>query len=199
MVKKKVVLIMDLKIVLGKDTRQNFINEALYLDSLVYQPKYQGTYHSVYERYQKNLDSFILVKDGETIIGYICFFPISQNLYNRILLDNHIMDDDISPVDVLPYTKGCRHHLYIISAVIHPDYRDSEPVVLLTNKFVEFLAKKQKDKYFIDNILASTVSNDGVKLLEKLHFTFCKPLEDSNRLYVCEGNNLKRLTRNESI
>lgn len=174
---------MSLKIIESKNMETDFINDVLELDSIAYSENMQGSYESVNNRYKKNEDSYLLVYDEKTLIGYICFFPISKKLYNEMLVDNKMKDDDISPKDIIPYTEGKSHNLFIISVVIHPDYRNGEAIKLLTSTFVDFIHNKIKTNYHINSILATAVSDDGVKFLERLNFEAIKTYDGGYKLF----------------
>ena len=175
-----------LKIVKSKNIKRDFIDDVLKLDALVYDQDMQGSYESVNKRFQKNKDSYLLIMDASKIVGYICFFPISKSLEKKMLEGDEIQDDNISPNDILEYTKGKSHDLFIISIVIHPDYRDQEAIKLLTSEFVSFINKKIKTNFHINKVYASAVSSDGEKVLEYLNFKKEKTYQDGYKLYASE-------------
>ncbi len=175
-----------LKIVRSKNIKKDFINEVLKLDALVYDADMQGSYKSVNNRFKKNKDSYLLIMDGTKIVGYICFFPISKALEAKMLEGEEMQDDNILPDDILEYTEGTSHDLYIISAVIHPDYRDREAIKLLTSEFVNFINEKIKTNFHINKVYATAVSSDGEKILKYLNFKEQKTYQGGYKLYASE-------------
>jgi len=184
---------MSIQAVLGKDMQEDFIKDVEYLDSIVFPKELCGTYSSDRKRYLKDKDSYILLRESDTLVGYINFFPVSTHLYNHILTSSEIMDDNIIPDDIYLYSKEEPNRLYILSVVISPEYQNSNAVNVLANAFIVFLRDKENTGYPIERLLVSCISEDGSKLFSRLRFRYEKQLDDNYCLYTCEGSNLKDL------
>jgi GNAT superfamily N-acetyltransferase len=160
-----------------------FINEILHLDSLVYQERYQGTFDEVYDRYKANRDMFILLYSDKKLIGYLCLFPIKDQLYERIRKEDRVFDSDI-PADMLePYVPGGIYKLYLISAVIHPEYQKQGLSKLLVKGFHQFINDKKNDNITFSSALSTSITEGGKRILEKLGFTEIKRLGGSRALH----------------
>ena len=177
---------MKLSIKRSKNIKTDFIKDVMCLDSLAYNEDMQGTYDSISNRFKKNKESYILAYDNKKLIGYICFFPISDELYSEMLISDAMKDDDISPDDIVSYKEGKKHNIFIISIVIDPSYRDKEAIKLITNEFIKFIKEKNENDYIIDKVLATTVSDDGFKFATKLNFKVYKTYEKNYKLVMTD-------------
>ena len=133
--------------------------------------------------------------DGDKLAGYINFFPVSEKLHEELFDDDHheIRDDDIEPEEMAQYTTEGVNNLFIISVVVHPEYRDGETVKLISGNFAKFIADKQKNGFVIGDISGTAVSGGGRKFLSRMGFEPRKKLDDGYELYVCDGENLEEL------
>lgn len=177
---------MKLSIKRSKNIKTDFIKDIMCLDSLAYNEDMQGTYDSISNRFKKNKESYILAYDNKKLIGYICFFPISDKLYNEMLVSDTMKDDDISPDDIVSYKKGKKHNIFIISIVIDPSYRDKEAIKLITNEFIKFIKEKNENDCIIDKVLGTTVSDDGFKFATRLNFKVYKTYEKNYKLVMTD-------------
>lgn len=186
---------MKLSIKRSKNIKTDFIKDVMCLDSLAYNEDMQGTYDSISNRFKKNKESYILAYDNKKLIGYICFFPISDELYSEMLISDTMKDDDISPDDIVSYKEGKKHNIFIISTVIDPSYRDKEAIKLITNEFIKFIKEKNENDYIIDKVLGTTVSDDGFKFATKLNFKIYKTYEKNYKLVMTD--NVKLVINND--
>lgn len=186
---------MKLSIKRSKNIKTDFIKDVMCLDSLAYNEDMQGTYDSISNRFKKNKESYILAYDNKKLIGYICFFPISDELYSEMLISDTMKDDDISPDDIVSYKEGKKHNIFIISIVIDPSYRDKEAIKLITNEFIKFIKEKNENDYIIDKVLGTTVSDDGFKFATKLNFKIYKTYEKNYKLVMTD--NVKLVINND--
>ncbi len=181
----------------SRDIKENIIQDLIDIESKVYEEKYRGEYQSIKARYQKNNDTFVLAYDKERMIGYLCFIPISNILYNDLIGTNNFHDDDIKPEDITQYYDNV--NLYIISIAILPSYQDTEVIREMTKAFFIFLKEKREQNICINNILASAVTVDGTKYLEKLRFKKVKKVKGEYTLfklnYKEEWRNYENYTR----
>ena len=169
-----------MEILYSIDVEKDIIPDLMYVESKVYATEFCGKYESILQRYKKNKDSVILVYDNKKIVGYLCMFPISDKLYLEINNSDKLVDDDICSEDVLPYTT--RNKLYLISVAILPQYQDTDTVILLCNKFQEFISNKEMKNQKIESIMATAISEDGTRFLKRLGFKEVKHLINDYKL-----------------
>lgn len=171
--------------------KEDFLEDILQLDSIVFPAELQGDIVSLTDRYQKNKEMYLLLYKESKIIGYMCFFPITSGLSKDIYEQNTIHDDDITSKDICLYQKESKTDVYILSVVIHPEERDGQAVKLLTNYFVEYVKGKIKEGYLLGRIIGTAVSNDGIKFLSNLNLKKVKNIEEEYVLMDCEAVEVK--------
>jgi GNAT superfamily N-acetyltransferase len=153
------------------DVDKKLIQDIMAIDALVYTPDYQGTYEEVSARFFANRDMFILLYENEKIIGYLCMFPIKNDLYQNIIQSNAMHDSDIPGSMIESYSSGNHYKLFMISVAIHPDFQKRGLSKLIIRGFYRYMLNKQKNNIHIDSILAISVSKTGERFLENLRFT----------------------------
>ncbi|WMJ22896.1 hypothetical protein RBG61_13025 [Paludicola sp. MB14-C6] len=184
-----------MKIDFSRNINNNFIEQILEIDNTIYPDYMCGSYESINQRFKKNQDSYILVYDDKKVIGYFCFFPIVNNLYELILKSNKMFDDNILPKDICEYSSF--NNLFLISVAILPEYQDKKSIILLTNGFKQFLKEKLEEGCVINSITATAVSEDGKKLLRYLCFDSIRTIENSYELFYCDSNGIERMIASE--
>jgi hypothetical protein len=103
-------------------------------------------------------------------IGYLCVFPIIDELYLQIKQGDFLTDSDINPEQVIDYHEGNTYNLYIISVVIHPDFRGTDVLKYLLSGFADRIEALQDKGVKFDRILAQGISDKGKQLLLSLGF-----------------------------
>ena len=69
-----------------KGTDEGFLKDVLNVDKRVYPREIQGTLEELKERYKSKNQHFLLVYKEEKVVGYICFFPITDDLFPIYIL-----------------------------------------------------------------------------------------------------------------
>ena len=166
----------------SRDIDKNIIQDLIDIESMVYEKKYCGTYPTIEARYKKNNDTFVLAYDEGRMVGYLCFLPISDSLYRDIVETDQFHDDDISPEDVIQFHNHV--NLYLVSIAILPSYQNTAVIVEMTKAFFRFLKEKREQNICVSNILASAVTEDGVKFLQRLGFQKLKTVDEQYSLFI---------------
>ena len=174
-----------MKYIHSKNYDKSRLLEVLSLDDCVYDKKLTGTFESVSGRYKTNEEMFIFaVDDEDRMCGYICFFPITDELYDRIMNEDIMFDDNIQPKDIKQYTKDSINNIFVISVARFPQYKGQGIGFNLVKEMFSYLNSLSELGYEIGNILAVTTSAEGDKLLSKFNF-------QKVRSYGNEGTLLK--------
>lgn len=190
---------MNYSLLTGEMFEEDFLENVMAADRVVYESEYQGVLENMVARYRKNRRTFVCVMDGDHLAGYINFFPMTEALYQDIVFDSQqIRDDDITPEEVDIYRNDAPNRLFIISVVILPQYRKTkEAIVALTDGFIDYLNRLQEEGYAVESIYGTAVSEDGLKALRNLLFVQKRTLEDGNILLECKEHYLEKLLRKE--
>lgn len=154
----------------GLDLDKAGLEELLQLDTMVYEADQLGDTQSVWERYEKNKNSFTITTVNGLPIGYVCTFPITDALYDIIKAKEMLVDSHILPEQIKDYEQGNTYNLYIISFVIHPDYQGSSALKYILLGFANRLHALQEQGIKFNKILAHAISPKGYKLLDSLGF-----------------------------
>ncbi len=70
-----------------RDTPEDFLETLFALDEEIYQwhPDYIGELENLVDRYEAFKKSFVCLMDGEELVGYVCFFPVQDQMWKRIV------------------------------------------------------------------------------------------------------------------
>lgn len=158
------------------------IREIYVLDKMVYSEHMAGSVEDDVRRYEKAPEAFILLKDDEKIIGYLCFFPVSNVFFKKMLEEDIMYDNNIGPDDIAYYEKGKHHHIFIISMVINPNYKGQGYFKDVLSMFKDCLVDHHLKHEYISDISGYAVSGAGSHILESLGCQFVKAVEDEGEI-----------------
>ena len=164
------------------------LTQVYHLDKLVYTEAMAGNIESDSKRFRKVPESFLLLREEDQIIGYICFFPVTDVFYEGMLESDNLYDNNIVPKDMEIFEKNRRHHIFIISMVINPEFKGKGLFRLLTKTFKERIKQYNDDNYIISDISGYAVSGPGEHILKSFGCKIIKEIfdeeEGSAKLYI---------------
>ena len=164
---------------LASEFNYDFIDEILRIDEAVYDECWRGTKESLTARFNANRESYILACEGQKIVGYTCFFPIAEELSNRMQTEEKAFDDDIEATDILPeYPKDAVADVFIISTAVLPAYQGEGIIKQLKIEFLKFLSDKINAGTKIPYILFCRLKPDGTLNFRKYKFNDYKMFEE---------------------
>lgn len=163
----KNIIPFGFSIITGKDVTHDDIEQAVFLDSLVYDDVYHVDSSQCDEWFVVNPDIYVMAKDlkSNRIIAYINVSPITDECYDRIK-EGYFIDTGITADMLLSYDMPFAYSIYFSSIAIHPDYRNTEVFSLLVNAIVDKFINLSNRGIFIRRMIADAVSKSGEK--------FCK-------------------------
>ena len=161
----------------------NLINDVLKIDSMVYPEHIQGTFDEVYDRFKANRDMLVLLCDGNKLIGYLCLFPIKEELYDEIVNSDRMFDSDIPGELLEQYEPYNTYTLYIISIAILPEYHGKGLSNRLIEGFHKYIFEKKKNNIYFSAALSTAVTEGGEYILKKMGFKKRKILSEGYVLY----------------
>lgn len=164
-------------IVSGNNVNRKMISEAVQLDRLSYEDKYQVQVETCYDYFEKNKDIYIMAVENENkhVIGYINFSPVSKSIFEE-MISGRTADTIITGDDLLSYQKKGLYWGYFSSIVVHPDYRQlgvATKMLQCWSKLLLNLATRRG--IFFRKIVADAVSDVGIHLLSQMGFEFLRP------------------------
>ncbi|HIZ07515.1 MAG TPA: hypothetical protein IAA08_06225 [Candidatus Eubacterium avistercoris] len=184
----------------GTELDEKDILQLFELDKLVYEAQYVGAADNMLARFRAEKNSFVAIKDEKTgqFIGYINYLNMSAALYQDIIYDTQVIrDDDIRPEELAEFSADRPNHLFILSMVIHPAYRNQKTVIkTLTDGFIKAILKLEQAGFPVGSISGAAVSEGGCKMLRGMWFRQSRRMDDGNILYICDGGRLERLKQN---
>ena len=163
---------------------EDFIVDVNNLDHSLYPPNYVGSVESIKERFTANNEEYILAYNNDTLVGYICFYPITKVLADKIKCLNKVIDDEISKKDILKYDDRLKNiTILLMSIVVSKNYQNKGIGSSLISKMMSYLELKIQTGIDISEILAETVSEDGEKIVSKFGFKKRGGFNNKAKLY----------------
>ncbi len=160
-------------------TDEKIIRDLMKIETDVYEPEYRGEYEAINRRFQKLREMFVLAYDEKKLIGYLCFFPISDRLFHELMNKNFFHDDDIQPDDVMEWKET--NHIYLLSIALYRNYHGKRIGVKMMQAFFDRIKVRQDEGKRTNDILASVVTKEGEGLAKKFGFTLIRDLTVTNK------------------
>ena len=101
---------------------------------------------------------------------------LKEEMYKKIINSNIIVDDEISLSDLKNIDEG--NYLYILSIAIKKEYQNDETIKLILEKYKNFV-----ESININDILATTINEDGYRFIKRLGFKEIKQLKENETLF----------------
>lgn len=158
-------------------TSDEIILELMKIESDVYAPEYRGEYDSIAKRFHKFRDMFVFAYDGDKVIGYLCFFPISKRLHDEIVYSEGFHDDDIEPEDVVQLTHN--NYIYFLSIALYKAYQGRGIGRTMVDAFFDKLKEESEKGRNIEDIVASVVTDQGEKIARDYGFSLVKDYSET--------------------
>lgn len=178
------------------------LKQVYHLDKLVYSEAMAGNIDSDSLRFKKVPESFLLLQTKDKVIGYLCFFPVTDVFFKGMLQSDNLYDNNIIPKDMETFEKGRNHHIFIISMVIDPEYKGLGLYKKITKSFKDRIKKYNDEGFFISDISGYAVSGAGEHILRSYGCEIVKEIYDeeegSAKLYIGDYQSfLKEYNKNE--
>ncbi|MBQ9860543.1 MAG: hypothetical protein IJO76_07730 [Clostridia bacterium] len=177
----------------GLNAPVDFLEQVYAVDKQVYPPSLCGELHNLVIRYERCPDTYLLLYDGETLAGYLCFLPLGDALYAQMTdpADHAMRDDDIAPAEMESWRKGEFNHLFILSVALLPAYRGGEAIRLLGDSFLQFLREKEAAGYPIGSLCGSAISDGGANFLKRFGGVFQKEVDGGYRYHLADRKRIE--------
>jgi GNAT superfamily N-acetyltransferase len=167
---------------------EKLVSELIEIDALAFPEHIGGTCTKIYEKYAGNDDMFVLMYDDSKLIGYICFFPISETLCDKMLRGKELSDSDMSSGMIDEYNPHSTYCIYASTVAIIPEYQGRGLAKRLVKELYRKLLDKRNDGMRFASVVVAAATNGGVKIAEKMGLKKTRSLPDGYELYVISGN-----------
>ena len=161
-------------------TSDQVIYELMKIEEDVYKPEYRGEYEAICKRFRRYREMFVLAYDGNKIIGYLCYFPVSHGMHEAILSEGAFHDDDIQPEDVMPL--GDKNEIYILSTALYKSYHGKGIGRAMMNAFLHKMKEEKEKGREIRDIIASVVTEQGERVAREFGFELVKDYSNTARI-----------------
>ena len=192
-----------IKIIMGDNITNDYIKQALDLDTIVYDDSYRLDLDTCISYHQKNKKIYIMAMNlqDQKIIGYINFSPISEHMYRK-LLSGDVRDTIIRDTDIERYTDCSNYWGYMSSIVVHPKMQHRG----ISKKMCKALGRLLFDlgydrNIYFNSIIADVVSDIGRHVLCKMGFEEIKFSKHGTQIMELNlfSNNIRTTTFNKRL
>lgn len=152
------------------------LDKNMYPKELLWSADYQR------ELYNKNKDTFSIIKYKNKIVGYLNYLVLTKDEYNEII-NNNIITVNYNDDDILKYNKSKDNYIIIDSIVIDEKYDNSKIIKLFNKAINKYINKKKKEGFKIGDIISISVNDFEKRVLDNSILKNNKILNDKNILY----------------
>ena len=164
-----------MKYLISSQIEDDFIADIVNIDNIVYDQSARGNELSLHARYNANRESYILAYDDSRLIGYVAFFPITENLRERMEYENEPFDDNIRAIDILPsYSSDIAFDMFLISIAVLPEYSNKGIGTKLLNQYFQFVSSKVKMGCLIRSTYIYAYTDAGLRFFAENGFSKIK-------------------------
>ncbi|GBU27470.1 hypothetical protein R84B8_01002 [Treponema sp. R8-4-B8] len=156
--------------------RQEIFDSIQEIDMSVFHENGLATQQSDIERYEAYKDSYIFAIYEEKIIGYLCYFPITEEFYESVIEGLKVYDGDIASTDICNL-KDNNNYIFLLSIAIKPEFHKKG----ISKLFSEILIKEFSN-IKIKDIVSYAFTEAGEHFLNHLGLKIYKEMEDDIKL-----------------
>ena len=157
-------------------SRQGIFDSIQEIDRSVFHDNGLATQQSDIERYEAYKDSYIFALSNGKIIGYLCFFPITENFYESVIKGEKVYDGDIASTDICNLNDNS-NYIFLLSVAISPEFQKKG----ISKRFSEILVE-EFSKIKIKDMVSYAFSTGGEHFLNHLGLKNYKEMEDEIKL-----------------
>jgi GNAT superfamily N-acetyltransferase len=162
-------------------SRQKIFDSIQEIDRSVFHYNWLASQESDIERYEAYKDSYLFALYNGEIIGYLCYFPITEKFYELVIEGINIYDGDIASTDICNL-KDDLNYIFLLSVAISPEFQKRGISKLFSEILIEEFSRiKIRDKvsyaftiggeHFLNHIGLETYKemDDGIKLMKGIN------------------------------
>jgi len=157
-------------------SRENIFDSIQEIDRSVFGENGLSDKQSDIDRYEAYKDSYIFALDEGKIVGYLCYFPITEEFYYTVIEGKKVYDGDIASSDICDL-KDDANYIFLLSVAVFPDYQKKG----ISKQFSEILIKEFSTIKMRD-MVSYAFTAEGERFLSVFGLKNCKDMEDGIKL-----------------
>jgi len=157
-------------------SRQVIFDSIQEIDRSVFHDNGLATQQSDIDRYEAYKDSYIFALYNGKIVGYLCYFPITEKFYESVIEGIKVYDGDIESTDICNLNDNS-NYIFLLSVAISPEFQKKG----ISKQFSEILVE-EFSKIKIKDMVSYAFSAGGEHFLKHLGLKNCKEMEDEIKL-----------------
>jgi GNAT superfamily N-acetyltransferase len=157
-------------------SRNEIFDSIQEIDRSVFHDNGLATQQSDIDRYEAYKDSYIFAISEGKIVGYLCYFPITEKFYNRIMEGTKVYDGDIASTDICGLNDNI-NYIFYLSVAILPAYQKKG----ISKQFLEIIIKELANIKIKDSV-SYAFTLGGEHFLNALGLKSYKDMEDGIKL-----------------
>ena len=157
-------------------SRKKIFDSIQEIDRSVFHENGLATPESDIERYKAYKDSYIFALCENKIIGYLCYFPITENFYKSVIRGEKVYDGDIASIDICNLNDNS-NYLFLLSVAISPEYHKMG----ISRRFSEILVREFSE-IAIKDMVSYAFTSAGEHFLGHFGLKNYKEMEDGIKL-----------------
>lgn len=151
------------------EVSDDIIKNVMAIENIVYSPEYRGEFESIKARMCFCPQMLFLAYDGDEMIGYLCWIPVLQDLYESIATDGELHDDDVIPEQML--NAEVTRCILLVSVAVLPEYQRYGVATEMMAQFEDYIKHSVDSKYKTHHIVTCAVSDSGNALANYCGYT----------------------------
>lgn len=157
-------------------SRQEIFDSIQEIDRSVFHDNGLATQQSDIERYEAYKDSYIFALNDGKIIGYLCYFPITEKFYEAVIEGITVYDGDIASTDICNLNDNS-NYIFLLSIAISPEFQKKG----ISKLFYEILIE-EFSRIKIKDMVSYAFTTGGEHFLNHLGLKNYKEMDDEIKL-----------------
>jgi GNAT superfamily N-acetyltransferase len=156
--------------------RKNIFDAIQAIDQSVFHENGLATEQSDIDRYEAYKDSYIFALCEGKIVGYLCYFPITEKFYKSVVKGEKVYDGDIVSTDICGLNDNA-NYIFLLSVAILPEYQKQG----ISKQFSKLITE-EFSRIKIRDIVSYAFTAGGEHFLNNLGLRKYKDMEDEIKL-----------------
>jgi GNAT superfamily N-acetyltransferase len=157
-------------------SRQRIFDSIQEIDRSVFHDNGLATQQSDIDRYEAYKDSYFFAIHNEKIIGYLCYFPITERFYESVIEGIKVYDGDIASTDICGLNNNF-NYIFLLSIAIRPEFQRKGISKLFSGILVE-----EFSRIIIKDMVSYAFTAGGEHFLKHIGLKNYKEMEDGIKL-----------------